>query len=233
MKISLLIGMFLSKSIRLTIGVLIFTCTLFNYASAASWVSGDTIGTQTSFNGFENIGASYGYNGNVPYTEDGITVQQINGQGSDIWTTCNDCPLPGQGSYSWYPNGGDNGYTQISLANDANFNAISLIAGSGWYNNSSTFLNYALYENIDQVLQGSISILSLLNDKITFLGGDFNRVYLSATQGSSTYDSGAYQALLVDNIKVITEQSSVPEPATIALMGLGFAGMATRRRNSM
>jgi hypothetical protein len=37
-------------------------------------------------------------------------VTQINGQINDIWTTATPY-VGGVGTYSWYPNGGNNGYS--------------------------------------------------------------------------------------------------------------------------
>lgn len=74
--------------------------------------------SRTHFNGFESIpifNTSF-YEGEIPYTEDSITVQQINGdEGYNIWATWT-FEDGFEGSHGWYPNGGDNGYTQLSLA---------------------------------------------------------------------------------------------------------------------
>lgn len=85
---------------------------------------------RSNFNGFENITGSH-YDGSTAYMEDGITVQQINGDaGNDIWVAYNGSHQEGQ--RSWYPNGGDHGYTQISLSSGLNFEDVGMRIGSGF-----------------------------------------------------------------------------------------------------
>ena len=81
---------------------------------------------RSHFNGFESIPTSslHYTGGSGPYVEDTISVQQINGDsGNSIWTSYS---FPGsQGSFDWYPDGGDFGYTQLSLAGPETFKILA------------------------------------------------------------------------------------------------------------
>ncbi len=70
--------------------------------------------TRTNFNGFEGLPASF--NDSI-YVEDRIKVEQVNG-GNNIVSA----GFPGfEGSGSWYPNGGDIGYTKITRTDASDF----------------------------------------------------------------------------------------------------------------
>ena len=57
----------------------------FGAAQAATVQTIDYIASPTHFNGFEGIGSYTDFG--PTYTEDGITVTQVNGEANDIWTT--------------------------------------------------------------------------------------------------------------------------------------------------
>lgn len=62
---------------------------------------------------------------------------------------------------------------------------------------------------------------------LTIFSQGIRRVDFSQAQSVSFIDGIAFDNLTFD------ASFSVPEPTTIALMGLGFAGMAARRRKSV
>lgn len=112
---------------------------------------------RTNFNGFENIpnDGTYYTGGSGPYTEDGIQVQQINGDsGNDIWVTCTSCGL--EGNFGWYPNGGDFGYTQITRSGGIDFEDVGMLIGSGWIGGAGEVF-WELLDNGISVMTGSFT----------------------------------------------------------------------------
>ena len=94
---------------------------------------------RSNFNGFEAIaplsGSTYP---NGSYTEDGVTVANPTPSGvtTNIFTTCTGpgfCFFPSHaGARSWYPDGGDIGYTRITRSGGADFVNVGFILGSGF-----------------------------------------------------------------------------------------------------
>jgi hypothetical protein len=88
-------------------------------------------GSRTNFNGFESIpnDGTFFTGGSGPYVEDGIQVQQINGDaGNDIWVTY--LSWGAEGAHAWYPTGGDNGYTRVTMADGSEFGSVGFLRGS-------------------------------------------------------------------------------------------------------
>lgn len=178
----------------------------------------------TSFNGFENIpnnGTHYS-GGDGPYTEDGITVTQIN-SGKPIWVGF----FHPQGSFGWYPDGGDQGFTQITLQGGGDFSSVEFQVGSGLGSGADKVL-YELLEGGNVVLTGSIPGQGNdVSHYLGFSGGGFDAILIRDEQGnpSATVTDGGINALALDAIEV----AAVPEPSTfltsgmVGLMGLGYA----------
>ena len=188
--------------------------------------TGNFITSPKYFNGFEKIkNDGTFFTGGAVYSEGGLTVTQYQAdQGNDIWVTLGNT----EGVRSWYPNGGDNGYTGIALTSGADFSEVSFLF-SAWGGGS---LQYSLLNNGLEVLGGTYNAASGVLTRAGFSGGGFDQVFLrSGTEGSIGDTRG--QALQLDSIKADALVVAVPEPGTFALLALGMAALFARRRKAL
>lgn len=196
-------------------------------AQAATVSALDVIpdGDRDYFNGFEGMGS--GGAGVSTYTEDNIKVTQVN-PGYGIWNTYN--PGGMEGAKSWYPNGGDNGYTSISLADGGDFDAIGMLIGSG--NSSHDSIWYSLRLDGAEVASGTFAHTRAFT-YIGFSDGVFDEIWIrdgSTTRTSSVTD-GTHNALAIDSIEVsAADVAPVPLPATLPFLLVGIGGFAVLRR---
>jgi hypothetical protein len=223
-----------AKIIAATVALVALTNS--NAVDAAVFVTGSAsaISSPTNFNGFENL-PSAGESGSIPYTDGGIKVAYV---GTAFITTSLTTLYGFQGNGSWYENGGGTGYTDVKLANGADFQAVQFLLNSGW-GGGSTILDYQLLNNGVVVLSGSNPTVgnSSVSQIVGFSGGGFDEIRLQVQNSlfdvtptlfsATATDAGAY-----DNFTVL---AAVPESSTWAMMILGFVGIGTmtyRRRKS-
>jgi hypothetical protein len=160
---------------------------------------------RTNFNGFEVLPSATRL-GTV-YVGDGIRVEQVNPSSSLIWTTN---PVEGfEGTRSWYPNGGDAGYTRITLAGDVDFAAVGFLRGSGggpaaWQGGPPPYntLHYELFNDGALVLSGTLE-----NERsasyLGFQGDVFDEVRVWEQVAEGYCVVGRCNALAIDSIEVI------------------------------
>lgn len=202
---------------------------LIQPASAATVLTETIVNSPDYFNGFESLPITI-TQGNL-HTEDNITVRQIDGDANDISTNHGQLLVGGSGR-SWYPNGGDNGYTSITLADGNLFGDVSLLAGTG---NGLThiFYHYSLLNNESVVLSGSLEISGTGYNEFSFIGGGFDEILLMVTSNiNSSFGLGDLNALDVDSIAVSLEASPhmVPIPASIWLLSSALLGLVSLSR---
>lgn len=201
-------------------------------ASAADVHTSDFIpdASRTGFNGFElipNDGTSY-LGGAGPYAEGGISVEQVHGDtGNDIWVTYR--PPGGEGNFGWYPNGGDFGYTKLTLTGGGSFSSVGMLIASGFGVPGS--VAYELWNGGTRVGSGNIAPdPSGVFHYLGFSGGGFDTILLADGFGSFAIGDGQTNALTLDAIEIT---GAVPEPTGYAMMALGLAaigGLARRRK---
>lgn len=174
---------------------------------------------RSAFNSFEGLPDTRQY-GDF-YTEAGITVAQVNGDPNGIWTTFN----PGgiDGGRSWYPDGGDFGYTAITLSSGGDFYDIGFLIGSG-FEDPGIHYSYELWNDGALVQAGTLGPETNEFHYLGFGGGGFDTVLLRNTFDLDTdLHSGENQALVLDAIEV----RAVPLPSAAwmfvsVLVGLDF-----------
>jgi hypothetical protein len=168
------------------------------------------IADATNFNGFEGISAPF-WAANAVYSEDGVDVQYV---GPQLFTTT---VLKSEGDRSWAPLGG--GYTKISLTNGSDFDAIQFLAGTKFMG----VLRYELRNNGALLGWGSAGSLGNAFTSLKtfgFSGGRFDEIRLSNPM--------ALDFAVIDSISI----SAVPEPATWAMMIIGFGAVGSMVRSS-
>lgn len=182
--------------------------------------------TRTGFNGFEAMGPLDGNllypGGNGPYQEAGIVVEQVNGENS-TWSSFIFNGM--QGTRAWYPNGGDNGYTKITLAGNADFSDVGLLVGG------FGTVHYELYNSGTLVLSGSLGGLGAWNQALYlgFGGGGFDEINLSDRTGGVR--DGNHNSLAIDSIEIRGAVATPEGVSTLAVLGAVFLGLCRLKRS--
>jgi hypothetical protein len=179
--------------------------------------------SRTNYVGFE---AMSGGDGLSPlWEEDGVRVEQINGDGNDIYTIYN---WGQEGSRSWYPSGGDNGYTRITLISGGDFSAVGMLVGTGW-SLMTFYVQYALLSDNVIVAQGELTFTSGYPQYLGFSGGGFDEIRLTGTDtgGYTSVTDGHYQALSLDAIEIAATINEPPATPVLTDPASGTAVSGT------
>ena len=129
----------------------------------------------------------------------------------------------------YYGSGGGTNYVTIKgLANEV-FTAAGFLVGNGNWS-SNNYVTYATYLNGTQTGNGTLQTSSGL---IEFSDVDGFDTLLVNSYAYSPAALGSYQAIALDDLKLTLKQqspASVPEPGSLALLGLGAAALVRGRR---
>lgn len=195
-------------------------------AISVGFVSSNPINTPDFATEFTPLPTGSGFS--YPTTPfDGFSVQQVNGQPNDLWTTYN--PGGGDGK-GWYPSAGDLGYTQIALQSGQNFDSASLFVGSGYGAGGTLFLTYELLQNSTSVASGVLSGHTSPFQWLSITGGGFNTIRLRDSFGTpGSFLDGTLNALAFDKINATVGQTSQPVPEPFTIIGTLVGGTAALR----
>jgi hypothetical protein len=187
--------------------------------------------SRTNFVDFESLppGCCFG----THLAEDGVSINQlrrgrtesdVDAPGNNITSGYN----WGNDGQSWYPSGGDFGFTQIRREGGLEFSSIGFLHGSG--NAEHQFLAYALLNDGVIVLSGTVAH-SVTAQYLGFAGGGFDEIWLrDRVTNDPTIDDNTHNALAIDSIELADVVTPVTEPASILLLGVGLCTSLRQRR---
>ncbi len=172
----------------------------------------------------------------LAYSENGIDVTYV-GYGSEVWASSQ----AAEGLQSWYVNGGGFGYTRIQLGETVE--AFQFAAATGWPPAESfgrgipqprPAIQFRLLNGGVQVAEGLFPIAPNYSGfgAFGFSGIQFDEVHIQSQLGEVPFDEGGFDAIALDALAFGGPVGRIPEPATWAMMILGFGivGISARRQ---
>ncbi len=173
----------------------------------------------------------------LSYVENGISVSYV-GYGSGIWADSQ----AAEGRQSWYVDGGGLGYTRIQFGEAVG--AFQFAGGTGWQpaqafalglEQPAPAIQFRLLLGGQEVAEGAFANAPYYSGfrAFGFSGVQFDEIHIQSQLGDVDFNKGGLDALALDALAFGGPVGGViPEPATWAMMILGFGlvGLMARRR---
>ncbi|MDP1653995.1 MAG: PEP-CTERM sorting domain-containing protein [Rhodocyclaceae bacterium] len=211
---------------------LLASAALLVFASSAgaavvqTFGSGSAVSTITNSADFElNLTLS------TPYSEGGM-VFTYNGSANNNgcgYAGCTFHPgfFPGfSGNYMYSV--GTNTFISITMGNGSDFSAIEFAAGTGYgvpINGYWQTYNNSVLTGFGNFTTAGVDVLGLADSS----GFDEVRYFAFSSPDLQT----GYSAPAIDTVRAGAGGNSVPEPASLALLGIGLAGLSALRRRKV
>ncbi len=200
------------KLAHLATSLILFAISGMVFASPIFQIGGE-LSNPTNIANFSNLAKNASL---LNYQENGINVSV-----NDI-----EYPYPGVGWY--YGSAGNVSYVDVSLQNNAaRIFDLSFNLSNG---NAGTYTNlfWQTYNNNIMTGSGNVYVRKGIVSWTDTIG--FDHIYLKAFVNPIA-DINSFQAIAISNLKISsTSPNLVPEPTSIALLGMGALGFAASRR---
>ncbi|MBS1717359.1 MAG: PEP-CTERM sorting domain-containing protein [Armatimonadetes bacterium] len=190
----------------------------------ATFVVGSTVGTVSNIATFDNVQTGQDLSA---YSEDGMNVTVA----KDAFTGW--YLFPNFSGNFFYPDGGANGANHISLVGGGSFAACDWNMGSGYVLNGDPNCYFHVWAYNGASLVGEASGFTAMGDQVGFYdAAGMTDIYVGVYANLGTAQDAlvaSFQAAAMDNVR-IGSASAVPEPTSMAALGLGIAALARKRR---